>query len=572
MIDNIFVELGAILIIAAVIAGVTRLLRQPLIISYLLTGIVVSPYFLNIVHSTETISSFAQVGVSLLLFMVGLNLNPRIIKEVGRVSLIAGVGQVVFTSLIGFFLVKALGFSIIASLYISVALTFSSTIIIMKLLSDKGDLETLYGRISIGFLLVQDLIAVFLLMIISSLQGELNLASLVFWAILKGIILLGIILLVGVYFLPKITKIIARSQEFLLLFSISWCLALASLFFFLNFSFEIGALLAGVTLALSPYRYEISSKMKPLRDFFIILFFILLGSQIGSFDLGQHMASIIILSLFVLIGNPLIVMVLIGLLGYSKRTGFLAGLTVAQISEFSIILVALGVKVGHLTEEILSLVIIIGLITIMGSTYLILYANRIYQYVFMYLNVFEKNGKKIDEHKFVGEKAHEMILFGYNRIGYGILNSFRRLKKKFLVVDYNPEVIEKLGKLGINCTYGDADDSEFLEQLGLSKVRLVVSTIPAQNTNLLLIRKIRDSNKKAIIIVVSHKIDEAMDLYDEGATYVIMPHFLGGHHASAMIERYKLDYVKFLKEKVAHVKSLKERKELKHEHPKHERD
>ncbi len=566
---EVFIELSIIICITVLIAGIMRLLKQPLIIGYILTGIIVGPRLLNIISSTETISILSHIGIALLLFIVGLSLSPRVIKEVGKVSSITGVGQVIFTSLIGFFICRLLGFSTIVSVYVAIALTFSSTIIIMKLLSDKGDTETLYGRISIGFLIVQDLIAIIILMVISSIPSGFDFTNLVFGTILKGFGLLVLLFLVGIYILPRITKVIAKSQEFLLLFSIGWCLALASFFHYLNFSMEIGALIAGITLSLSPYRYEISSKMRPLRDFFVVLFFILLGSQMGFADISLYIIPIIIFSAFILIGNPLIVMTLMGLLGYTKRNSFLAGLTVAQISEFSLILVALGVKVGHLTNEILSFVTAIGLITIAGSTYMIIYANKIYPHISKYLKIFERKGSKVDEHKYHEHDIYDIILFGYNRIGFDLLESFKKIKKKFLVVDYNPETIRCLAKEETDCRYGDASDSELLNELNLSKAKMVYSTIPDFETNLLLINKIKESNKKAIIIVVSHQIDEAMELYDKGATYVIMPHFLGGHYASTLIEKYGLNLNKFLKEKVVHIEHLKERKKIGHEHPQH---
>jgi Kef-type K+ transport system membrane component KefB len=566
-----FIELSVIIGITLLISGLMRLLKQPLIIGYILTGVIVSPHFLNIVQSADSIGTFAQIGIALLLFMVGLSLNPKIIKDVGKVSLITGVGQVIFTSVCGFLISKLFGFSTIVSLYIAFALAFSSTIIIMKLLSDKKDLETLYGRISIGFLIVQDLIVILILMIISSIQAGINFTVLAFGTFFKGIGLLLLLFLLSKYILPGLTKIIAKSQEFLLLFSISWCFIIATLFDYFNFSIEAGALLAGITLSLSPYHYEISSKMKPLRDFFIVLFFILLGSQMVFTNMTQFILPIIIFSLFILIGNPLIVMILMGMLGYTKRNSFLAGLTVAQISEFSLILVALGVKVGHLTNEILSLVTVIGLITIAGSTYMILYANKIYPHISKYLKIFERKGKKVDEHKYHKDGFYPLILFGYNRIGYDILESFKKMKKKILIIDFDPEIITKLAKEGFDCKYGDANDSELLDEINFSKTKMVVSTIQDLDTNLLLINKIKESNKKVIITVVSHQIDEAMELYDAGATYVLMPHFLGGHHASTMIQEYKLNINKFLKEKVAHLEHLKKRKEIGHEHPNHEK-
>ena len=549
MIGNEFIVLSLILIIAVAVSGFMRLLKQPLIIGYIITGVIVSRYLINITDSSVSISTFAEIGVALLLFLVGLNLNPKMIKEVGKVSIITGVGQVVFTSVIGFGIAVYFGFSVITSAYIAVALTFSSTIIIMKILSDKGDLETLYGRIAIGFLIVQDLIAIFILMAISSVSSGADFTNIALQTVLKGAGLVIFVFLVGIYILPQLTKAVARSQEFLLLFSIAWSLAVASLFLYFKFSIEIGALLAGITLSLSPYRYEISSKMRPLRDFFIVMFFVLIGTQMVFSDISQYIYPIIAFSAFVLIGNPLIVMVLMGLLGYTKKNSFLAGLTVAQISEFSLILIALGVKLGHLPLEILSLVTAVGIITIAGTTYFITYGSRIYPYLSRYLVIFEKKGKKIDEHAYHQDKAYEILLFGHNRIGYDLLESFKKLKKKFLVVDYNPEIVINLAKEGIDCKYGDASDSELLDGLNLNKAKAIISTIPDVDTNLLLINKIKESKGNAIIVVMAHRIDDALKLYEEGATYVIMPHFLGGKQASFLLEKHGFDINKFFKEK-----------------------
>ena len=566
---EVFIELSIIIGITVLIAGIIRLLKQPLIIGYILAGIIVSPYFLNVVKSTETISIFAQIGVTLLLFIVGLSLSPKVIKEVGKVSLITGLGQIIFTSLFGFLISRILGFSVIVSIYIAIALTFSSTIIIMKLLSDKKDLEKLYGKISIGFLLVQDIFVIILLMVISSFSGNLGIDSLSFGKILGGILLIGGFVLVSIYVLPSLSKFFAKSQEFLFLFSIGWGLGLAALFYYMGFSMEIGALIAGISLSMSPFHYEISSKMKPLRDFFIILFFILLGSQMVFGNMGDLIIPAIIFSLFILIGNPLIVMILMGFLGYRKKVGFQAGFTVAQISEFSLILIVLGVSVGHLTGEILSLVTIVGLITISGSTYLIMYSESIYPYFSKYLSIFER--KKLIEKEKDSEDCN-VVLFGYNRIGYDILHSFKKLKEDFLVIDYNPETILELSKQNIKCKYGDVDDDEFLNELNLVKTKMVVSTIPEFETNLLLVDKIRQINKKAIIITTSHNIEEANELYSMGATYVIMPHFLGGSQASKMIDEYKFDVNKFLREKKKHIKYLKNKKRLGHEHPRAEKN
>lgn len=568
--ENIFIQLSIIVAIAFVVSFLMKLLKQPLIIGYILTGIIISPFVMSNSLISQNISTFARIGVALLLFMVGLNLNPRTAKEVGAISIVTGIGQIVFTTFIGFLIILLLGFDKITALYVSIAIAFSSTIIIMKLLSDKKETNSLYGRISIGFIIVQDIVAIAILMIISSVNSNTDLSNLATGTLLKGTALIIALLLAGKIALPKLTKTIAKSQELLLLFSITWAIVIGSLFLYLNFSMEIGALLAGITLSMSPFRLEISSRLKPLRDFFLLMFFVLLGSQISLESTLNQATPIIILSLFILVGNPLIVMILMGAMGYTKRNGFLAGLTVSQISEFSFILIGLGVSLNHLSQEITSMITTIGLITIAGSTYAIIYSNKLYRLLSPYLSVFERKSTKKDEGKYHIENKYDVILFGYNRIGYDLVESFAKSKKKFLIVDYNPETIISLAKRGIDSRYGDVGDLELLDDLNLEKPKMFVSTIPDVETNLMLIKEIKKRNKSASIIVVAHQIDDAISLYEAGVSYVITPHFIGGYHASKLIESLGLEHKKFSKERENHLKLLKIRKEMGHEHPTHD--
>ncbi len=565
MLDNVFVELSLVLVIAVIVSSIMRLLKQPLIIGHIATGIIVSPIFLNLVNSTnQSFEAFAHMGVAILLFMVGLHLNPKAVKDVGRIAIITGLGQILFTSIIGFLIIKLLGFSTIPAIYIAIALTFSSTIIILKLISDKGDMDTLYGRIAIGFLIVQDLVAMLILILISSSATAAGLSLVVIVDILIKFITIGIgIYLISKFVFPIITEKIAKSQEFLLFFALAWCFIVATIFEMLNFSIEAGALLAGVALSMSPLKHEISSKLKPLRDFFILLFFVWLGSQMVFSNITQFIWPIIILSIFVLIGNPLIVLLLMGAQGYSKRNSLFAGFTVAQISEFSLILIGIGVAVGHITGEVLSLVTFIGIITISGSTYLILYNQKIYELISPYLSIFEKN-KTVDKHMGRNNKEHEVILFGYNRIGFDLAESFTKLKKKFLVIDNNPDTVKAVTNLNIDSIYGDADNREFLNDINFSKTKMIVSTIPDQETNAVLIKTIQELNPKTIIITVANQIDTAIELYELGADYVIMPHMVGGRHTSMLIQDLGFKKNAFLKEKMNHLRHI-ERRQKYHE-------
>ncbi|MBN2458794.1 cation:proton antiporter [Candidatus Woesearchaeota archaeon] len=562
--SNPFVQFALIILVVLGVSVITRLLKQPLIIGYIFSGIFAGPLFLNLLSESSPINVFSEMGIAFLLFIVGLHLSPKVIKEVGKISLVTGLGQIIFTSIVGYAIGLMLGFSLVTSLYIAIALTFSSTIIIMKLLSDKDALEKLYGKISIGFLLVQDLVAILILIIISSLASGSGAGGVLIFTLLKGAMVAAILIPLSYYLLPRLSDFFAKSQEFLFLFAISWGFGLSLLFLFLGFSIEVGALFAGVMLSISPYSYEISSKLKPLRDFFIISFFIVLGSQMGFGNISHLIVPAIIFSLFVLIGNPLIVIILMGRLGYSKKTGFMAGLTVAQISEFSLILIALGVKSGSLSNEILSFVTIIGLITIAGSTYMIIYSDFIFSKVSRLLSCFEK---KCVKEKELPEMRYDYVLLGYNRIGFSIIRAFSKITKSFLVVDFNPSVVKELQREGLPAIYGDAEDSELLEHLEIRKSSVVVSTVPEKETNILVLDVISKAKKKPVVILTARQINDAFELYDRGADYVILPHFLGGEYTSKIILEAKDNKRAYLKEKKKELKLLQERQRRGHDHP-----
>jgi len=561
---NPFVEFGFIILTVLGVSVIMRILRQPLIMAYILSGVLVGPLVLDLIQETETLHLFSELGIAFLLFIVGLHLSPRVIKEVGKVSLVTGLGQILFTVAIGFGIGVLLGFSYLTAMYIAIAVAFSSTIIIMKLLSDKDALEKLYGKISIGFLLVQDLVAIMLLIILSSLEGGSSFGTILATTFLKGAVLAAVLIPFSMYVLPRCEKFFAKSQEFLFLFAISWGFALSILFQQIGFSIEVGALIAGIILSISPYSYEISSRLKPLRDFFIIFFFIILGSQMAFGAIRELFLPAIIFSVFILIGNPIIIMVLMGLLGYSKKIGFMAGLTVAQVSEFSLIIIAWGVKVGSLTPEIRSMLTLIALITIAGSTYMIVYSEQIFNRLSPLLSIFER--RKVKE-KELPKKGYDYILLGQNGIGFSIIKAFKKITKNFVVVDYNPDIVQDLRREGINAVYGDADDPEFLEDLLVHKASVIVSTIPDRETNHLILNALKKYQERPVLILTAREIPVAFELYKGGADYVIMPHFLGGEYTANIIEKAKTNKKRYEKEKEKELLILADRLKRGHQHP-----
>lgn len=561
---DIFIELSIVLVIATVFAGLMRLLKQPLIIGYVLTGLLLGPYFLNVSISHELMDGFSEMGIAILLFVVGLHLSPKKVKGFGKSVFLVGLGQVIITFLSGFVLAKLLNFSLVPALYIAIALTFSSTIIVLKLLSDKKELEKLHGRISIGVLLFQDLIAAVALIIVSTSSNGSGIVSQTLFILLKGGLLTGLLVLVGLYVLPRLSSFFAGSQEFLFVFSLGWGFGLASLFNYLGLSIEIGALVAGVTLSITPYNHEISAKLKPLRDFFILTFFMLLGFRVSIGSVNEVIIPLVVFVTFVFVAKPIIIMSLTWWMGYNKRTSFLSGSTLAQISEFSLILILLGASVGHVDERVLSVMTLVGIITIAGSSYIVTYSESVYPKVSKFLGFFESK-KPSEELDILAN--YEVVLFGCNRVGYDFVEAFKHLGQGFLAVDFDPDIVHALRNSGINVRYGDAEDGEFISDLNLDQSRMIISTIPDFDTNLFLLNTTKKAADHLIVIVISYSIDEALKLYNASADYVILPHFIGGRLIADWVSKAGFDAQAFEVRKDAHMPYLRRRKALGHIHP-----
>lgn len=559
-----FVEFSVVIVIAAVLSLLVRILKQPPLVGYILTGLLVGPYAFNTLHAPELLNTFSEFGIALLLFIVGLHLSPKVIKEVGKASLVIALIQITFNIILGFLMSKAFHYSNIEAAFIGVALSFSSTIIVLKMLYDHEALDKLHGKLAIGLLLVQDIVAMVILVVVSALSAGGTPQEIVFPLVLKGSFLAVVLYVSYKLLLPRIMSYFAKSQELMFLFTLAWGMGMASLFEQMGFSVEIGALTAGVVLSLSPYSYEMSSKMRPLRDFFLVVFFIALGYQIVIEDVVSLIPQAVVFSAFILIVNPLLVMTAVSLLGYSRKSGFLAGIAVAQISEFSLIILRIGYEEGHIGTDILTLMTIVGITTITLSTYMILYADVLYIKLAPVLSIFETRHPKDHPER---EMHYDIMLFGSNRIGYDFVEIFLKSHAHFLVVDFNPQTVKDFQERGVPSLYGDASDAEFLDDLNIEACRMIISTIPDFETNAFLLEKAKSRKKHIVILVVAHQIHDAFELYKLGADYVIMPHFLGGKYASSLVHRYGFHREKYDEEREHQLKSLTERLEMGHEHP-----
>ena len=535
LVEELFFEIGSILILAAFFSLFIFRFRQPLILAYIITGVIAGPSILALTQSQDIFSVMSQIGVAFLLFTVGLGLNWRLFKDVGGISLATGVGQVLLSSILGFVAALLLGFDSISSLYLAVAFAFSSTIIIVKLLMDKEEIDTLYGRISVGFLIVQDFIAILILLGLSAVRGGATLEQAFVGVFVKAAILSVIIWLVASRIIPKLLSYVAKSQEMLLIFSVAWCFLVAGILVYFGFTMEVGALIAGISLSGSLYQREINARIRPLRDFFLMIFFIVLGTQLHLDQAMTMIVPVIVFSLLILIGKPIIVIAIMRILGYHPRTGFLAGTSVAQISEFSFILLAAGITSGHIQGDLLAFSTAVALITIAISAFCIENNDSIFEKVRPLFRWLEPK-RTLGSEKRRNIPVVPILLFGYHPIGSVILPVVRKLREPYLIVDFDPEVIRSLSAIGEPHIYGDVSDEVFLDELETDRAKMVISTIPDAVVSSDLLTFLKNKSFRGVSVVTVHTEDEARLCYQLGATYVIIPNALSGEKFAEILK------------------------------------
>jgi len=563
--SNIFFDIGIIIVVATMFAYVARFFKQPLIPAYVLTGLVIGPW-MNIITDRDTVLLLAEIGIAFLLFIVGLEINFKKLKDVGLVAPLGGSIQVLIIFSFGFISGSFMGFSVIESVYLGLIIAFGSTMIVLKLLSDKRVLETLHGRIIVGRLLTEDFWAILALTILPTL-GAMH-AGVVLLSLGKAIGVVIVAIICSKYIFPYAFGFAAKSQELLFLLSISVCFVFAMAFSYIGFSIIIGAFIAGVTLAHLPYNLQIIGKVKSIRDFFSTIFFVSLGMQIVLSYANSIIVPLVIFFIFVVIIKPFITMFLTAFFGYPKRIAFLTGLSSAQTSEFGLIIVAQGLILGHIGNNIFTLAVLLAIGTISVTSYTIKYDSLIYRHFKNKLKVFDIFAARADL-ELTSKKKVEVILCGHNRIGFTISRTLERMKKGLFVVDYNPEMIRNMISRGTPCLYGDIGDSEVLDRLPFKEATMLISTVPSATDNLMLLKIARARNKKLSIFVTASQIEEALKLYDAGADYVILPHFLGGEHVSLLVEDFTKNVSAIIKTKLKHIDELKHRQSIGHEHPRH---
>ncbi|MCS6780447.1 MAG: cation:proton antiporter [Geminicoccaceae bacterium] len=531
---SVFAEIAALLGLAALVGLVGLLLRQPLVVSFIVVGILAGPAGIGLVRAADEVELLAELGIAVLLFLVGLKLDLGLVRSLGTVALATGLGQVVFTAFFGFLLGLAFGMPPLEAFYVAFALTFSSTIIIVKLLSDKREIDSLHGRVALGFLIVQDIVVVLAMIVLSALgvgtaaEDPMRAVLLVVGA---GGLFLAFVLLFVRFLADPLTERLARTPELLLLFAVALAAGGAAVADALGLGKELGGLMAGVALASTPYRDALSARLSPLRDFLLLFFFVALGSRLDLAQMRADLLPAIAFSLFVLVGNPLIVLAIMGAMGFRKRTGFLAGLTVAQISEFSLVFVAMGVSLGHVGEAALGLTTLVGLVTIAASTYMIIWSHELYALLAPLLRPFERRetAREPAGHEGAPVRA-DILLLGLGRLGSALASRLLARGLAVLAVDFDPLVVRLARRQGLEVVFGDASDPERLASLPLATARWVVVALPGLERGLThedprkaVLQALRATGFAGKIAVVARSEQEESELARLGADVVLVP-------------------------------------------------
>ncbi|HXG38996.1 MAG TPA: cation:proton antiporter [Bacteroidota bacterium] len=547
--SGLLYSIGLSIVAASILAYLAHFLRQPLILGYILAGVLIGPQGLQLIPNRDEVMLISELGLAFLLFIVGLEIDVKKFSRLGAATAIIGTAQVLLCAALGYAAAVALGYQDLTAVYFAVALSFSSTMIVVKLLSDRNELDTLPGRISLGILLVQDVLAIFVL----AGQGNIDNPDLgaVGLSIVLGLGLVLVSFLGSRFLLPIAFRHVARNPELVLVLSISWCFIMCWLALEAQFSIAMGALIAGVSISTFPYSHDVITKIRSLRDFFVTLFFVALGMQIilSTSDLivaGFVLSAVVILSRF------LTIFPMAYFLKFGSRVGLLSSLALSQSSEFSLVIVTLGLGYGHISQEIVSLVAVTLVVTSTLSTYLIQASHGIARRV---LPLLERIGLKSSHHQ-NEQTPHSaegaIVLLGCHRLGSSLVYDLVENNEPVRVLDFNPEVLTNLKARGVSATYVDISHFDALEEAGVEKASCVVCAIPDDflrgTTNLRLLEFLKSRNQNLTVIVQANSVSHAQELYRAGADYVLIPPVLSAQNLLTVIEKMELGELSELRE------------------------
>lgn len=532
--NNIFIQLAIILGLCSVLGYIVVRFKLPLLIAYLVGGLMIASTAIFDPRASEVLNFLPEMGIAFVLFLIGMELDLREIKSLGKPILLAGTLQIIITTIIGANLAKLLGFGSIESWYLGVGLAFSSTILVVKLLIDKKDEGSLYGKLAVGILILEDLLAVLLLVVLTvsnsilgiGLQQAFPILTLVF----KALILFSLVFLLSKFILPSVFKTVSKQNELLFITALAWCFVYVSFAIMLGFSVVIGAFLAGMALANSPFHYQIQGRIKPLREFFVALFFVYLGTQVDFSEIGKIYSLTIAFTAYTLLIKPAIFLLILGIFGFRKHTMFQTALNLTHISEFSLILLLVGFKLNVISQSALTTIALSTVLSMIIASVMITHSNRLYKKISRIISFFERKNYNhaLERWRNYQDMKGFVIVIGARKIGGEIVKLLKREQMPLIVLEMNPHQVERLLQEKIPVVYGDMGDPEVLDGLNLGDARMVISTAASEEDNKLLLEELESRHINIPVIVRAETADEAQGLYKAGADFVIIPEILAG--------------------------------------------
>lgn len=504
-------EIGLIIIVATILGYIARLIKQPAIIAYIVTGFILGPFGLALITGRNEIIALSELGIAFLLFIVGLELNLGKLRRVGKQIVFVSLLQVFLTFTITYSIFNFFGFDFIHSLYLGLAASFNSTMVVVKMLSDRKKIGSLRGRLTIGILIIQDILIILVLSIVPNLETlSVNFVPI----LMNGLGLISLAIVLNRFVFPTLFKQFAKTRELVFLLSLSTVFLFIAISYYLGFSIVIGGFIAGLTLAAYPYNIEIGSEIRPLHNFFLPLFFASLGMQLDPFVILTYWPIMLILFFIVLVINPLVLSMGLRIVGYKNRIPILVAIPLAQASEFTFVLAQQGYKLGHISMEFATMITSFALLSIALTPYLFSLSYKL-------ADKAAKTKTKVKKRKL----RNHVVILGCHKAGKYLVEN---LKDKVVAVDHDPDVIEDLKENGYHCVYGEGDNRDILEAMNVKEAKLVISAVPDLEANLYITRTVKDINKNVPVIAKAFNIPDALKVYKEGADYVVIPMRLAG--------------------------------------------
>lgn len=534
-------DLGIIVLVGTLFAFVFKKLNQPLLVGYIFAGVLVGPVALGLINDVTNISALAELGVAFLLFALGMEIDFSKLMEFKKTLVLGGLGQIVLNTALVAALTHFLGFSLIEAIYAGFIVSFSSTVIVVKILSESKQLNSLEGKLIIGYALVQDLVAVLILPVLAQANALTNF-SLLTGILASILVLLGLGFAISRWVFPRLVRFAARSPE------IFYLTVLSSFFFFtglsqlLNFSLAAGAFIGGLALSQTAFSTEALTIIRNIRDLFATVFFVSLGMQLTSFPATASLGIFLVMLGVIFILNPLIFSVVNLSAGFGLRASLFVGLALAQASEFSFVLASQGLKLGQISPATYNLAIWTIIVSMVATPYMIKYSDRLH--AFLRKNVFPKKIDFFQRRLLALErlpKSHELqnhvIVAGAGVFGSELANELSGTQT-VVVVDQDPRVVQRFIQNGFFAAYASRANQQVWEKICLEKARLLIVSIPDNKSAAQLSQLARQNNPEIVIVGRAHYYHEAAALYENGADFVILPQVVGSNLALQTIQDF----------------------------------